>query len=235
MYEKIKAEVLAANLKLVDYGLVIFTWGNVSFYDRQAKVIAIKPSGVEYAAMQASDIVIVDLAGQVIEGELKPSSDLDTHLEIYRNFPKVNAVCHTHSKYATSFAQANRDIECLGTTHADYFFGPIKCTRKLTNVEIAGQYELNTGKVITETFQGNQLDIISCPAVLVANHGPFTVGTTVGGCVDNAKYLEEVAEMAINTYAIHPQASPAPTSLQDKHYYRKHGEGAYYGQGTTQG
>lgn len=230
MYGKIKKKVYEANLKLIEYNLVIFTWGNVSYFDRENDIICIKPSGVEYDKMLVSDMVIVNLDGEIIEGDLKPSSDLQTHLEIYKNFPQVNSVCHTHSKYATSFAQAKKSIQCFGTTHADYFYGKIMCTRDLTKEEVGFNYEHNTGKVICETYKANKVDILSNPGILVANHGPFTVGKDYFDCVCNAKYLEEVAHMAINSIQIDNEIEAAPQYLQDKHYFRKHGENSYYGQ-----
>ncbi len=230
MYDKIKEQVLFANLKLVEYNLVIFTWGNVSYFDRSQNIICIKPSGVSYDTMKVSDMVIIDIDGNVIEGDLNPSSDLQTHLEIYRQFPQINSICHTHSKYATSFAQAKLALKCYGTTHADYFYGNILCTRELTANEVASNYELNTGKVICETYKQNKVEIISNPAILVASHGPFCFGTTYIDCVDNAKYLEEIAHIAINTILINSESIQAPSYLQDKHYVRKHGEGSYYGQ-----
>jgi len=236
---ELKQRVLAANLLLPKYGLVTFTWGNVSEIWRppegagQDYVVAIKPSGVEYEAMTADDIVIVDLDGRIIEGRLKPSSDTATHLELYRRFPHIGGVVHTHSRYATAFAQAKLALPALGTTHADYFHGEVPCTRDLTPAEIANDYELNTGRVIAETCDGTYERV---PACLVASHGPFVWGTSASDAVHNAAVLEEVAAMATLTLSLNPNiagpscASGIERELLDKHYLRKHGAGAYYGQ-----
>lgn len=229
MYDNIKEKVLVANLKLTEYKLVISTWGNVSLYDRENGVIGIKPSGLKYSEMTKKDIVIVDIDGNILDGKLKPSSDLETHLEIYRNFEEVNSICHTHSRNATCFAQAKKNIVCFGTTHADYFYGDIECTRSLSEKEVLIDYELNTGKVIVEHI-GVKSNILKCPAILVANHGPFIFGSDEVECVDNAMYLEEIAGLARDTNAINSTAKSAPSYIQDKHYYRKHGDNAYYGQ-----
>lgn len=230
MLEQLKQEVFETNLKLVEHGLVILTWGNASAITPDRKHVVIKPSGVSYATMQADQMVVVDLDGNIVEGDLRPSSDLPTHLELYRRFPEVNAVIHTHSRYATAMAQAERDIPCYGTTHADHFYGSIPCTRPLTADEIAEAYELNTGKVIVETFRTRRLDPAAVPGVLVNKHGPFAWGSTCAKSLENAVVLDEVAHMALLTEQFDPKVSPAPQHLQDKHYFRKHGANAYYGQ-----
>ena len=229
MLEELKQEVLQANLKLVDYGLVILTWGNVSAITADRKYVVIKPSGVDYAVMKAEDMVVTDLDGNILEGTLRPSSDLDTHLAIYRAFPKVNAVVHTHSRYATALAQAERSLPCYGTTHADTFYGEVPCTRHLTAEEVEGDYEANTGLVIQETFRDKDPEAV--PAVLVRKHGPFTWGPNCRKAVENALILEETAHMALLTEQMSQRAAaPAPQYLQDKHYFRKHGPNATYGQ-----
>lgn len=229
MLEKLKEEVLEANLMLPKYGLVTFTWGNVSAIDRDKGLVVIKPSGVDYDKLTAEDMVVVDLeTGVRIEGELNPSSDTPTHLELYRTFKDIGGVVHTHSRWATSFAQAGTSLLPMGTTHGDYFYGEIPCTRGMTAEEIAGEYELQTGKVITEAFDGiNAMDI---PAVLVKNHGPFTWGMNAANAVHNAVVLEEIAFMNYHAMAINPFAGEINRSLLDKHYLRKHGKNAYYGQ-----
>ncbi|TFG82570.1 MAG: L-ribulose-5-phosphate 4-epimerase AraD, partial [Erysipelotrichales bacterium] len=206
------------------------TWGNVSAYDPELKVVAIKPSGVEYDVMQVEDIVILDLDGKIIEGEYKPSSDTPTHLEIYKNDPRIRGIVHTHSRWATLFAQAKIDIPALGTTHADYFFGAIPCTRCLTTQEIEGEYERETGKVILETYHERKIDPLTIPAVLVASHGPFTWGISPEEAVHNAVVLEEIAMMAWHDMILDPNLQPMQEALLHKHYLRKHGPGAYYGQ-----
>lgn len=229
MLEELKQEVFEANLRLVEYGLVILTWGNVSAITPDRKYVVIKPSGVDYAAMRAEDMVVTDLAGNVVDGTLRPSSDLKTHLELYRAFPGINAVVHTHSRYATALAQAERGLPCYGTTHADTFYGEVPCTRHLTAEEVGGDYEGNTGRVIAETFAGR--DCQAVPGVLVCKHGPFTWGANCRKAVENALILEETAHMALLTEQMsRPTAAPAPQYLQDKHYFRKHGANAYYGQ-----
>lgn len=231
MYESLKEKVLKENLRLVALDLVIFTWGNVSEFDRDHGVIAIKPSGVEYDVMKTEDIVLVDLDGNVIDGQLKPSSDLATHLEIYRAFPEVNGIVHTHSRWATAYAQAGCDLPALGTTHADYFYGDIPCTRLMTGEEIHGDYEKETGKVIIETFRDRGLQPMDIPAVLVHSHGPFAWGKDAADAVYHAKVLEEDAMMAALALSINPTLGRMQQALLDKHYLRKHGKGAYYGQG----
>lgn len=228
MLESLKAEVLKANLLLPKYGLVVFTWGNVSAIDREKGLVAIKPSGVEYDAMTADDIVIVDLDGKVIEGKLKPSSDTPTHLELYRKFPDLGGIVHTHSRWATIFAQAKQPIKAYGTTHADYFYGEIPCTRLLSEAEIAGDYELNTGKVIVETFTNIDPDFV--PGVVVASHGPFAWGKDALDAVHNAVVMEEVAMMDWHAKQSNPLLEPMQKELLDKHFLRKHGKNAYYGQ-----
>lgn len=228
MFEDLKKTVLEANQLLVKSNLVILNWGNASQIDEGRKYIAIKPSGVDYEKLKTDDIVITDLEGNVVEGNLKPSSDLRTHLEIYRNFKKVGGVVHTHSCFATSWAQAGANIPVFGTTHADNFYGSIPCTRPLTNDEISGDYELNTGKVIVETFKG--LDPVSIPGVVVYAHGPFTWGENAIKAVENSLVLEESSKMAYLTLAINGTAKPINKELLDKHFLRKHGDKAYYGQ-----
>ncbi|MGB7594650.1 MAG: L-ribulose-5-phosphate 4-epimerase [Erysipelotrichaceae bacterium] len=230
MYQALKERVLHANLQLPKYGLVTFTWGNVSAYDPDLGVVAIKPSGVEYDGMTADDIVIVDLNGKVLEGKYNPSSDTPTHLEIYRCDPRIRGIVHTHSRWATLFAQAKIDIPAFGTTHADYFFGSIPCTRLLKPQEIGGAYELETGKVIMETFVTRKIDPLTIPAVLVASHGPFTWGTSAEEAVHNAVVLEEVAMMAWHDLMLNGKLGDMQEELLRKHYLRKHGPGAYYGQ-----
>ena len=228
MLEQLKKEVLEANLKLVKYGLVTFTWGNVSGIDREKGLVVIKPSGVEYDGMTAEDMVVIDLEGNVVEGKWKPSSDTPTHLVLYKAFTNIGGIVHTHSRKATSWAQAGRGIPAYGTTHGDYFYGEIPCTRKMTPKEIAGEYEKETGNVIVETFKDKSYADI--PAVLVNYHGPFAWGTDPGNAVHNAVVLEELAFMAYNTEAINPDVKVMQQELLDKHYLRKHGKNAYYGQ-----
>lgn len=228
MHDVLKKQVCLANLALVEHHLVVFTWGNVSAIDRASGVVAIKPSGVEYDALTPDKIVLLDLDGKVLEGDLRPSSDTPTHLELYRRWPKVGGICHTHSRYATMWAQACREIPCLGTTHADHFYGPVPVTDAMSKEEIAADYELNTGKVIVRRFA--QTDPMQVPAVLVANHGPFTWGNDAASAVTNAVVLEEVAQMAQGALTLNPQQPPISQTLLDKHYLRKHGKDAYYGQ-----
>ncbi len=224
----LKNDVFRRNLELVEHGLVVLTWGNVSGIDREAGLVAIKPSGVPYAGMTAEDIVVVDLEGHAVEGRLRPSSDLPTHLALYRAFPSVGGIVHTHSPKAVAWAQARRGIPAFGTTHADHFHGAVPCTRELTPAEVADDYELNTGRVIEERF--HDLDAEAFPGVLVAGHGPFTWGPTPRKAVENAVALEQIAAMALDTLRLDPDAEPAPSYILDKHYFRKHGPGAYYGQ-----
>lgn len=227
MKTELKQRVYDANMMLQRYGLVVFTWGNVS--EREDRIIAIKPSGVEYELLTPDDIILVDMDGNIIEGDLKPSSDLDTHLEIYRNFKTAGGITHTHSEWAVSWAQAGMDIPALGTTHADFIYGKVPCTRALTPDEINSKYELNTGKVIVETFAN--IDAESVPCVLVNNHGPFTWGKNAAESVHNAVMLEQVAKMAYTTFMLKGGiCEQIPQELLDKHYLRKHGKDAYYGQ-----
>lgn len=229
MLEKLKQEVLEANLMLPKYGLVTFTWGNVSAIDRESGMIVIKPSGVEYDTMTAEDMVVVELAtGKVAEGKYKPSSDTPTHLELYRAYENIGGIVHTHSRWATSFAQAGTGIIPMGTTQGDYFYGEIPCTRAMTPEEIGGEYEKKTGTVIIEAFEG--IDPMTIPAVLVKNHGPFAWGKDAKEAVHNAVVLEEVAFMNYHAMSINAQAGRMPQELLDKHYLRKHGANAYYGQ-----
>ncbi|WP_293010523.1 MULTISPECIES: L-ribulose-5-phosphate 4-epimerase [unclassified Oscillibacter] len=231
MLEALKQQVLEANLLLPKHQLVTFTWGNVSGIDRSRGLMVIKPSGVEYGEMKAEDMVVVDLEGNRVEGRYKPSSDTDTHLALYKAFPMLGGIVHTHSRWATSFAQAGRGVPALGTTQGDYFYGEVPCTRKMTEREIAGQYELETGNVIVETFQSRGIDPAQVPAVLVHSHGPFVWGTDPFNAVHNAVVLEECAFMDFHAMALTPGLAPMQQELLDKHYLRKHGENAYYGQG----
>ncbi len=230
MLEKLKEIVCKANLELPKYGLITFTWGNVSGVDREKGLMVIKPSGVEYDSMTAEDMVVVSLeTGEKVEGKWKPSSDTATHVALYNAFKDIGGIVHTHSRWATSFAQAGRDIPSYGTTHGDYFYGDIPCTRKMTSEEIAGEYEKETGNVIIETFKSiNENDI---PAVLVNSHGPFAWGTDPMNAVHNAVVLEELAFMALHTEILNPEVKRMQQELLDKHYLRKHGKNAYYGQG----
>ncbi|MBQ4428073.1 MAG: L-ribulose-5-phosphate 4-epimerase [Oscillospiraceae bacterium] len=227
MLEELKKRVLEANLLLPKFGLVTFTWGNVSGIDRESGLVVIKPSGVEYDGMTAEDMVVVDLDGNRVEGKWKPSSDTATHVELYKAFPSIGGVVHTHSSYATSWAQSGRDIPCYGTTHADYFYGSVPCLRCLTKEEIDEAYERNTGKLIVEHMAERYE---ATPAVLCKNHGPFSWGKDPVDAVHAAVVLEECAKMAYRTELINPNVEPAPQELQDKHYFRKHGANAYYGQ-----
>lgn len=229
MLEELKKRVYEANMLLPKYGLVTFTWGNVSEIDRETGYFAIKPSGVEYDKLTPDDMVIMDLDGNKIEGRYNPSSDTATHIELYKAFKNIGGIVHTHSPWATSWAQAGRDIPCYGTTHADYIYGSVPCVRNLTKEEIDAGYEKNTGVLIVDYFKDKDYEAV--PAVLCKNHGPFTWGKDGHEAVHNAVVLEEVAKMAVHTEAINPDVKPAPQVLQDKHYYRKHGANAYYGQG----
>ena len=231
MLEALKKEVYEANMLLPKYELVTFTWGNVSGIDRESGLFVIKPSGVDYDKLTPDDMVVVDLDGKRVEGRYNPSSDTETHRILYKAFPNAGGIVHTHSPWATSWAQAGRGIPCYGTTHADYMYGTIPCVRNLTKEEIAEGYEMNTGVLIADYFKENGLDYEAVPAVLCKNHGPFTWGTDPHNAVHNAVVLEEVAKMAARCEMINPRVQPAPQVLQDKHYYRKHGANAYYGQG----
>lgn len=230
MNSRMKQDVLEANLLLKKLGLVIFTWGNVSAIDRDLGEVVIKPSGIPYEEMGVEDLVVVNMQGEVVEGDHNPSSDLATHLEIYRKFPACGGVVHTHSRMAVAWAQAGRDLPAFGTTHADYFYGPVPCTRKLSKAEIQGAYEHETGCVIVETFQKRNIDPTAVPAVLVNCHGPFTWGTDAMDAVHNTVVLEEIAFMAYSSLTVNPNLQDMEQELLDKHYLRKHGESAYYGQ-----
>lgn len=228
MLTSLKKQVLEANLLLPKYGLVSFTWGNVSGIDKASGLVVIKPSGVEYDDMTVEDMVVVDLEGKVVEGKWRPSSDTPTHVELYKAFPDCGGIVHTHSRFATTFAQAGMDIPAMGTTHGDYFYGAIPCTRPLTDEEIKGEYEKETGKVIIETYAGrNPIDI---PGVVVHSHGPFAWGTDAIDAVHNAVVMEEVAFMDWHAMVINPKLGSMQQALLDKHYLRKHGANAYYGQ-----
>jgi L-ribulose-5-phosphate 4-epimerase len=230
MLERLKKEVLEANLQLPEHGLVTFTWGNVSGIDREQGLVVIKPSGVPYEELEITDLVVMDLEGRVVEGVLRPSSDTPTHLALYRAFPQIGGIVHTHSPGATSWAQAGRPIPALGTTHADYFYGEIPCTRTLTQEEIERGYELETGNVIIETFDKEKLDPLAMPGILLSGHAPFCWGKNANQAVHNAVVLEEIAKMALQTFQLNPQIKPIDQFLLDKHYLRKHGANAYYGQ-----
>ncbi len=228
MLKQLRQEVLEANLDLPKYGMVTFTWGNVSGIDRERGIVVIKPSGVPYDELKAEDLVAVDLEGNIVEGKLKPSSDTPTHLVLYKAFPNIGGIVHTHSPWATSWAQAGRGIPALGTTQADYFYGEIPCTRDMTEAEIQGAYEAETGHVIVERFADLNPDRI--PGVLVKSHAPFAWGKNAHDAVHNAVVLEEVAKMALHAYALNPGLQPMDQALLDRHFLRKHGDNAYYGQ-----
>jgi len=230
MLEELKQKVYEANMELPRRGLVTYTWGNVSGIDREKGLFVIKPSGVEYDELRPEDLVVMDLQGNKVEGELNPSSDTKTHLVLYNAFPTVGGIVHTHSPYAVGWAQAGEDIPCYGTTHADYFYGPVPCARHLTKEELDEDYELNTGKIIVETFRERDIDPKAVPAVICHSHGPFTWGKDAAQAVYHAVVLEEVAKMAIFTRQVNPAAVPAPQRIVEKHYQRKHGKNAYYGQ-----
>ncbi|MFV0366808.1 MAG: L-ribulose-5-phosphate 4-epimerase [Mangrovibacterium sp.] len=229
MLEQLKEEVCKANLDLVKYGMVIFTWGNVSGIDREKNLVVIKPSGVSYDNMKPEDMVVVDFDGKVMEGKYKPSSDTATHIELYKQFPNIGGVVHTHSEWATSFAQAGKGVPAVGTTQADYFYGEVPCTRKMTAEEIKTDYELNTGKVIVECFQSQNINPDYVPGVLVNNHAPFTWGKDAHDAVHNAVVLEEIAKMTFRSFQLNPNTT-MDQELLDKHFLRKHGANAYYGQ-----
>lgn len=230
MLENLKMQVYKANMELPRYGLVTFTWGNVSGIDSESGLFVIKPSGVDYDKLKPEDTVVMDLQGNKVEGNYKPSSDTATHLELYKAFSEIGGIVHTHSSYATSWAQAGRSIPCYGTTHADYIYGEVPCLRCLTKKEIEDAYEENTGHLIVNEFKRLNKDPMAVPAVLCKNHGPFAWGKNAMDAVHNAVVLEKVAKMAYRTEIIHPKVTPAPSELQDKHYFRKHGADAYYGQ-----
>ena len=230
-YEALKQAVWEANLEVVKAGLVVLTWGNASGADRAAGVMAIKPSGVAYDAMRPDDMVVISLtSGEVVEGSLRPSSDTPTHLHLYREFPEIGGLVHTHSSHAVSFAQAEREIPCLGTTHADHFHGSIPVTRRMRDEEVGGAYEHNTGVVIVECFRDRGIDPTAVPGVLVAGHGPFAWGATTRKAVENAVVLEEVARMALHTRILNAEVAAIQQTLLDRHFLRKHGSDAYYGQ-----
>jgi L-ribulose-5-phosphate 4-epimerase len=230
MLEQLKQEVYEANMLLPKYHLVTFTWGNVSGIDREKGLFVIKPSGVDYDKLTPDSMVVVNLEGEVVEGDYRPSSDTPTHVVLYNRFQEIGGVVHTHSPWATSWAQAGRGIPCYGTTHADYLYGQVLCVRTLTKEEIETAYEKNTGVLIADEFERLAVDYLATPAVLCKNHGPFTWGKDAKEAVHNAVVLEEVAKMAARCEQIDPKVNPAPQELQDKHYYRKHGKNAYYGQ-----
>ena len=232
MLEQLKKDVYDANMELVEKGLVIYTWGNVSGIDRESGLVVIKPSGVDYDVLKPEDMTVVDLEGNIVEGRYKPSSDTATHLVMYRTYPEIGGVVHTHSVWGVTFAQAGMNVPALGTTHADYFYGDIPCTRSLTAEEIEEAYELNTGNVIVETI--GDKDPMAVPGIVVRNHGPFAWGKTPAGSVYNAVVLEKVAEMAYKTMTLNPGVERAPQYLLDKHYFRKHDANAYYGQGANE-
>ena len=228
MHEELRKAVCDANIELQRRNLVIYSWGNISGIDRTAGIVAIKPSGVSYDDLTPDKIVLLGLDGTIVEGKLKPSSDTPTHLELYRNFKAIGGICHTHSVNATAWAQACKEIPCFGTTHADHFYGSIPVTEVMTEAQIQSDYELNTGKVIVRRFAG--LDPMKMPGVLVANHGPFTWGKSPADSVEAMVVLEQIATMALGTITINPSQSPISKALLDKHYLRKHGKNAYYGQ-----
>lgn len=230
MLEELKKAVYEANMELPKRGLITYTWGNVSGMDWETGYFVIKPSGVDYDILTPEDMVVMDLMGNKIEGKYKPSSDTPTHIELYKKYPEIGGIVHTHSPYATSWAQAGRSIPLYGTTHADYFYGSIPCARSLREEEIAKDYEKNTGLVIVETFEKAGLNPMYTPGVLCTNHGPFTWGKDAAEAVHNAVVLEEVAKMSLNTELVNPKVMVAPTCIRDKHFFRKHGENAYYGQ-----
>ena len=230
LLKELREQVYEANMELPRRNLVTYTWGNVSGIDRESGLFVIKPSGVEYDALRPEDLVVMDLAGNKVEGALNPSSDTKTHLVLYNAFPEIGGIVHTHSPYAVGWAQAGEDIPCYGTTHADYFYGPVPCARHLTQEELDEDYERNTGNIIVETFRARGIDPVAVPAVICFSHGPFTWGRDAAQAVYHAVVLEEVAKMAIFTRQLNPAAAPAPQRIQNKHYLRKHGPNAYYGQ-----
>jgi L-ribulose-5-phosphate 4-epimerase len=235
MLEKLKNEVYEANMELPRRGLVTYTWGNVSGIDREKGLFVIKPSGVSYDVLKPEDMVVMNLSGNKVEGNYNPSSDTATHLELYLAFPEIGGIVHTHSPAATAWAQAGRSIPCYGTTHADYFYGEIPCTRSLTEEEVSSEYEKNTGLVIIETFKIKNINPLFVPGVLCKNHGPFTWGKDAAEAVYNAVVLEEIAKMNLMTEQLNRDMEPAPKYIQDKHFLRKHGPNAYYGQGKCDG
>ncbi len=230
MLDELKKEVYKANMLLKESGLVILTWGNASAIDRETGLIVIKPSGVEYDELSPNNLVVININGDVVEGDLKPSSDTKTHIELYKHFNSIGGIVHTHSHYATSWAQAGKEIPPFGTTHADTFYGNIPCTRPMSYEEIEGSYEKETGRVIVELFRNNNIDENNMGAVLVKSHGPFTWGQSVAEAVENAIILEETAKMAFNTELLNHNQEPIESVLLNKHFFRKHGKDAYYGQ-----
>lgn len=230
MLEKLKENVFKENLELIEKKLVIYTWGNVSGIDRDSKILAIKPSGIDYNIMRSEDMVLLNLDGKKLEGKYKPSSDTATHIELYKAFPEIGAIVHTHSSYATSWAQAIKDIPAFGSTHADYFYGDIPCSRPLTKEEVESEYEKNTGLVIIETLKNRNINPMDIPGIIVASHGPFSWGKDAKQAVYNAVVLEELSKMAYRTIQINPNIKSVEKYLLDKHYFRKHGKNAYYGQ-----
>ena len=230
MLEELRKQVYEANMELPRRNLVTYTWGNVSGIDREKGLVVIKPSGVEYDELTPENLVVLDLDGNRVEGELNPSSDTKTHLELYKAFPTLGGIVHTHSPYAVAWAQAGRDIPCYGTTHADYFYGAVPCARHLTKEDLDEDYEKNTGKIIIDTFTDRGIDPVAVPGAICHSHGPFTWGKDAAQAVYHAVVLEEVAKMALLTRQVNSDAAPAPQYLQDKHYMRKHGPNAYYGQ-----
>ena len=230
MLEELRKQVYEANMELPRRNLVTYTWGNVSGIDREKGLVVIKPSGVEYDELTPENLVVLDLDGNRVEGELNPSSDTKTHLELYKAFPTLGGIVHTHSPYAVAWAQAGRDIPCYGTTHANYFYGAVPCARHLTKEELDEDYEKNTGKIIIDTFTDRGIDPVAVPGAICHSHGPFTWGKDAAQAVYHAVVLEEVAKMALLTRQVNSDAAPAPQYLQDKHYMRKHGPNAYYGQ-----
>ena len=230
MLEELKERVYKANMELPEKGLILYTWGNVSGIDREKGLIVIKPSGVDYERMKASDMVVVDLLGNVVEGSLNPSSDTATHIELYKAFEEIGGIVHTHSTWATIWAQSGRDIKAYGTTHADYFYGPVPCTRKMTKEEIEGEYEKETGNVIVETYRERNLNPLYVPGVLVNSHGPFTWGKSPEEAVHNSVVLEEIGRMAASMEMFNENTKSMQQELLDKHFLRKHGANAYYGQ-----
>ena len=234
MLEELKQKVYEANMELPKRGLITYTWGNVSGIDRESGYFVIKPSGVAYEALSPENMVVMDLAGNQIEGKLKPSSDTATHMELYKKYDAIGGIVHTHSPEATAWAQAGRDIPLYGTTHADYFLGPIPCARNLTTAEVEAAYERNTGAVIAETLECRGINPVYTPAVLCRNHGPFTWGKDAAEAVHNAVVLEEIARMARYSEMLNPQIQPAPENIKEKHFFRKHGANAYYGQNKAE-
>jgi len=234
MLEELKQKVYEANMELPKRGLITYTWGNVSGIDRESGYFVIKPSGVAYEALSPENMVVMDLAGNQIEGKLKPSSDTATHMELYKKYDAIGGIVHTHSPEATAWAQAGRDIPLYGTTHADYFLGPIPCARNLTTAEVEAAYERNTGAVIAETLECRGINPVYTPAVLCRNHGPFTWGKDAAEAVHNAVVLEEIARMARYSEMLNPRIQPAPENIKEKHFFRKHGANAYYGQNKAE-